>query len=231
MVAHKPRWMRGPVGEDGMKFTRKAVFAAALVASTAAVTPASAATIVYNFGGTFSGINGGPFADVNAVFTGVGDTDSVADLGDNTSAISLSSFSAVAGGLTYNFTTPVSFFVNRGQNFAGIINQAYSTGFVRFFGSSPTAFTSYDGVSSLANTGATFYTDGATAAYNTDRGDVLVTGASGLSFSADIASPAPEPATWAMMLLGFGVIGYALRRRITVSEVNFTHKVRAIAAS
>jgi hypothetical protein len=26
-------------------------------------------------------------------------------------------------------------------------------------------------------------------------------------------SPAPEPATWAMMLLGFAGIGFALRRR------------------
>ena len=26
-------------------------------------------------------------------------------------------------------------------------------------------------------------------------------------------SPVPEPATWAMMLLGFGAVGYAMRRR------------------
>lgn len=41
----------------------------------------------------------------------------------------------------------------------------------------------------------------------------------------------PEPATWAMMILGMGVVGYAMRRRIKVSEVNFTNHVRAIAAS
>ena len=34
------------------------------------------------------------------------------------------------------------------------------------------------------------------------------------SFSASaIAAPVPEPATWAMMLLGFGAIGFAMRRR------------------
>ena len=28
------------------------------------------------------------------------------------------------------------------------------------------------------------------------------------------AEPVPEPATWAMMLLGFGLVGYASRRRL-----------------
>jgi hypothetical protein len=46
-----------------------------------------------------------------------------------------------------------------------------------------------------------------------------------------VAAAVPEPATWAMMILGMGAVGYAMRRRIKVSEVNFTNKVRAIAAS
>jgi hypothetical protein len=41
----------------------------------------------------------------------------------------------------------------------------------------------------------------------------------------------PEPATWAMMILGMGAVGFAMRRRMKVSEVNFTNKVRAIAAA
>ncbi|RYF16321.1 MAG: PEP-CTERM sorting domain-containing protein [Oxalobacteraceae bacterium] len=45
------------------------------------------------------------------------------------------------------------------------------------------------------------------------------------------AAAVPEPATWAMMILGMGVVGFAMRRRIKVSEVNFTNHVRAIAAS
>ena len=39
----------------------------------------------------------------------------------------------------------------------------------------------------------------------------------------------PEPATWAMMILGMGAVGFAMRRRIKVSEVNFTNHVRSIA--
>lgn len=49
------------------------------------------------------------------------------------------------------------------------------------------------------------------------------------AFSA--AGAVPEPAVWGMMILGFGVIGAALRRRVKVSEVNFTQRVREFAAS
>ena len=34
-----------------------------------------------------------------------------------------------------------------------------------------------------------------------------------LTTSANLTTPVPEPSTWAMMLLGFGAIGFALRRR------------------
>ncbi|MEN2784928.1 PEPxxWA-CTERM sorting domain-containing protein [Sphingomonas qilianensis] len=39
----------------------------------------------------------------------------------------------------------------------------------------------------------------------------------------------PEPATWAMMLLGFGFIGAAMRRKIRVSEVNFNKVIQALS--
>lgn len=32
-----------------------------------------------------------------------------------------------------------------------------------------------------------------------------------------IAAPVPEPATWAMMLLGFGIVGWSMRKRATVN--------------
>jgi hypothetical protein len=37
-------------------------------------------------------------------------------------------------------------------------------------------------------------------------------GLSGITFTR-IESPIPEPATWAMLLLGFGAVGFAFRRR------------------
>ena len=39
---------------------------------------------------------------------------------------------------------------------------------------------------------------------------------------AQVANPVPEPATWAMMLAGFGAVGFALRRRERVrANVSF----------
>ena len=38
-------------------------------------------------------------------------------------------------------------------------------------------------------------------------------GGGAYSGTINVAPPVPEPATWAMMLLGFGAIGFAMRRR------------------
>lgn len=39
----------------------------------------------------------------------------------------------------------------------------------------------------------------------------------------------PEPATWGLMILGFGGIGGAMRRRMRRSDADFTARVRRIA--
>jgi PEP-CTERM motif len=46
-----------------------------------------------------------------------------------------------------------------------------------------------------------------------------------------LAGAVPEPASWALMILGFGAVGAVLRRRHLASEAAFTAHVRAIAAS
>ncbi len=42
-------------------------------------------------------------------------------------------------------------------------------------------------------------------------------------------SAVPEPAAWGMMILGFGVVGAAMRRRIRRSDAAFEEKIRRIA--
>ena len=68
--------------------------------------------------------------------------------------------------------------------------------------------------------GAGFYppgTGGGTILYMFDFGtagaDSITLNQSGFSNSILIPGGVPEPATWAMMLMGFGAVGYAMRRR------------------
>ena len=42
------------------------------------------------------------------------------------------------------------------------------------------------------------------------------------------AGAVPEPATWGMMILGFGAVGAAMRRRVRVLEVRFNAKIKSI---
>jgi hypothetical protein len=50
-----------------------------------------------------------------------------------------------------------------------------------------------------------------------------VVGVSGGSFGGNVSvSPVPEPATWSMMVGGFGVLALVARRRKTTAEPNFS---------
>lgn len=120
---------------------------------------------------------------------------------------------------------PAVFFVDRGANafgFRSFPNPA--TGFTFMFGNvtindpnipRSTVFASYDGASVLgpiATNGLYPFPFGPNLA--TDRGVLMFNGSvSAASFQAVMAEAVPEPATWAMMILGFSVIGAALRRR------------------
>ena len=59
----------------------------------------------------------------------------------------------------------------------------------------------------------------------------LVVTASDASFTApaSIAAAAPEPATWVMMILGFGLAGAALRCQVRRSEANLDARIKRIA--
>jgi len=46
-----------------------------------------------------------------------------------------------------------------------------------------------------------------------------------LNVAATAIAPTPEPATWAMMLMGFGLAGYGLRRRATIRSQSVTFAI------
>ena len=193
-----------------------ALFAAAMLASTAV--PAMADPITYTFNGDFTGtLAGNPFS-ANATFTGMGDTSS-AFMSGLTKYVPLTSLTVAAPGGPYTVTTTTQFYLN-GGNYAGLFFGSNGTGGGSFAGGPIPGF---DGVSTLPTT-TLANTFGVFAFLTTDQGDVFIDSFTNGTFSASATAAAavPEPATWGMMLLGVGAVGYAMRRRAKVrTNVSF----------
>lgn len=49
------------------------------------------------------------------------------------------------------------------------------------------------------------------------------------AFASAITGAVPEPAAWAMMILGMGAIGATMRRRVRASDVKFDAKIKRIS--
>ncbi len=182
---------------------RLALLAAASV--LAFVAPASAATITYTLSGLFSGTRAGAgaFTDYAATFTGIGDT-SLAFNQQDATFVPLSSLIATG-------TNGDTFDLGAGYNFWSSPSYAHA-GFkttVDAFAFEGAQLASYDNVSNLAPGSVSLYFS---APFATSQGEVFLTGASDLTLSASV-SAVPEPATWAMMIGGFGMIGGTMRSR------------------
>ena len=185
--------------------------AAALLATTA--TTAVAAPITYTLTGQFSGtVNGGAFSDVFATFVGRGDT-AARFTAQDANFVPLTSATFTAASTTYTIVPQLNFWSSPAFG---------SSGFKYFPAPDVYAFRglgSYDNNSSLAATPVTGYFFGN---FSTTSGDQFaLTSSSGTQFSAQLAA-VPEPATWGMMILGFGAMGFAMRRRAKVrTNVSF----------
>ena len=199
------------------RFTSRLMITAAAITTCAAL-PAMAQTaqnINYSLTGTFAGtINGNSFNSV-ASLLGIGN--------ESNPTGSLTSFQAMIGGSTYTATNPIAFF-NNGQGTAGFTNNSGNGGDIfDFIGVS----SSFNGTSNLTPTSVTNAFPNITyPSFVSNGGTVAFTGGTNLIFSAAItAAPivtppvttaVPEPATWAMMILGMGAVGYAMRRRHSI---------------
>ena len=189
---------------------------ASAVAAVALSVPAMAAPVIYTFTGTFSGVNGGPFANVDATFTGMADTNDLAFNGRSyfTALTSLQAVSPTAG--TFNITDPSFFYVND-NGYAGLEFGALDD--TSFFSGINFGLVGYDGSTSVSTTPIDYF-EGIDATFNTDRGSVTIRNATNGTFAAAVAA-VPEPATWAMMLVGFGMMGASLRYRRKSTAVSF----------
>jgi len=189
----------------------KKLLAACAVVLASASAPASAVTIIYTVSGVFSGtLNGTSFSDTGFTFTGIGNTDDAQTPISSVTTVALSSLKAVSNGITYSLASGYSFFVSRMANTGTV---GFSNGTSDVIDATTAAGASYFGTTSLASTASTLANS---TSFSTSHAAVSLADASSLSFSA-LIGVVPEPETWMLMIAGFGMIGFAARRRMSAT--------------
>ena len=203
----------------------------AAVAAIAFAAPATAQTVTYNStpASGFHYGNGNDYSPANAVVLtgGVNGTEEIALRFHQTGEVAPIS----DGGGTYSFalgTTPISydFGIDFTKSTQALMADALIT--VMNIGTGQTA--SYNpffvGNDNYADIGAGVYQNSARLNFgfllgsgftpNTDSSYSVNLTSNGNSLTAyariGAGAPVPEPATWAMMILGFGLVGFAVRR-------------------
>ena len=197
----------------------------AAVAATVAAAPASAVTIVKPVSVTFAqGVtslvdNGKVFQDFDKLATGSTLNNNTkiynSNVTDNgkTPNGSVGNYAAILGGGSYNIKLPA---------YAPVLS--FLAGSIDLYNSVTLSLvdttTNLNNTSTQTFTGAQLGTIGADGRITFDTGSSTFLISSVLfqsgqnSFEVDtLASAAPEPATWAMMILGFGFAGMGLRSR------------------
>lgn len=203
-------------------------FALALVAAAAIVAPASAAVVTLDFEGIADGAPVGNFYAPEYIFS--------------PATLAIIDADAGGGGNFANEPSPstIMFFLDANQAVLNVTS-GFTTGFSFWYTSSTAAaVTVYDGLNGTGNVlgvinlsaqyndncvgdpngafcnwtagGVTF----AGTAYSIDFGGTAnQTGYDNITFGSDTpgGGTVPEPATWAMMILGFGLVGASMRRR------------------
>ena len=211
-----------------MKAKTSKIAALAVVAAVSAMgAGASAATIRYDFTITGSGQIGNgttktPFTDLTVETILYGDTTTLFDDPGVARVVQLTAGSVTYSGITRALTGGnggASFVVYEGPTDSDVIgNGAFASGYLNgpftLFNAlySPT-FAGYDGISNVAPVSVDPI-DNLIGYPWLDERDTGIPNEyiDFYSFSSDtFSATVPEPATWAMMLLGFGGLGGALR--------------------
>jgi hypothetical protein len=171
--------------------------AALLLACTAAV-PASAVPLSVTISGLFDGtINGQAYTDAPSSFVGIFDFDPANPV--YSGFIPLTSLTATYGGTSYAVSTP-SVFVFLTDSFGfGNIDMPYAL------------FSLPTDNPAVAPAAVTYVNGG--GPFEISLGTVEITDVTDATVSFGSLGAVPEPATWGMMALGFGMIGVGLRGR------------------
>jgi hypothetical protein len=202
-----------------MKFMSKAAYAAALITSAAMAVPANAATVVVS----------GSLTATDPVFNSP-------NPGNPPTTVDPGAFKYDAYGFTVNIggTYAISAASNAFDTFLGLYRGSFDPQHplanALEYNDDSGLFSTNSLINRTLSTGVQYYA--LVTSYDAaGRGNYSLSIAGPGTATISAAGAVPEPATWAMMILGMGAVGLAMRRRMKASEANFTKKVRAIAAA
>jgi len=194
----------------------RSMIARALLTSAIALsmtTAAQSANLSFTLTGLFDiNLGGVDFSDIELTLQGHGTTAAGLETDDGYPFIVFSSLDALVPGYgTFAVPSAIVFYFNpdAGANAGegGFID--FTTG-AKVLRLQSSAFTGYDGQSSLSASDLDF--EGASG-FSTPFGTARVVQASNLTLRT--TGTVPEPASWAMMVGGFGLLGAGMRRRRT----------------
>lgn len=213
--------------------------ASALAIALGGAVTASAAVIQYQVTGTGSGTLGGNVFDGAFTITSTGDTGTQQQCVDGGIPVAGCFFVTnnsleldIAGLGVFSLASPSISFVNNNENLFGFTElvgpppgTVNTFAFVNITGE-PSPFSTWDGVSDLAAFDTNLLLNNFFAPFvQTDGGELIFAAPpqpGAATFSASLlAAPVPEPATWAMMIAGFGMAGASLRRRKARIKVSY----------
>jgi len=192
---------------------KKLLIAAA--AALMAATPASAGSVTRTYSSVAS-FSSGPYPTVTTTFTLTYDPMATA-------------YGLVPMSLTSNnpaFTVPAQFNVMTYGTAANVTLGGVLNGVTSIVDGTADFFLNFsvtaDGLVTTGNY-AVYSQPGSTISYGTGANVVTVV-------PNPVTGAVPEPGIWAMIVLGFGLIGAALRRTVLASERRFQQRIDAIAA-
>ncbi len=196
-------------------FLRFSAVAAALLAGTS---PVAAAQITYTVTGTGGAIIGNLFYSGAFTMVGIGENGPDLNPDPTITAFAMDSTTVTFGGTTVSATNPVAFFTNTVGNVGGFVQVL--PGFIvqNILGFQNNVFATYDPSTAIGP--IPVFNGGFQSPFQTTGGTLIWQGLNNLTFTAELAAVSgavPEPATWGLMIAGFGIAGAALRRKPKVS--------------
>lgn len=195
---------------------KRMLSAAALVGVALTAAPAYAVTTLYEFSGSITSQTGSVPFDPARSYVGESFSGRVrfdAEIFNEGAIAGFDRISAIAIGDKLTIDTPND----------GAFSTVYTNGdrFIGILPFNPVQFSSGSSSSSCAGSGGVTITGPSTMSFSFGcfSGGARLSGSGTYRVAGSAAGAVPETGTWMMLVLGFGVIGYAMRRKTVLRYV------------